>query len=222
MTTHQTSLTPAVLDYIRKYSLRESRAVAALRAYTATLPAGRMQIEPEQGQAMAMLVKLMGARRILEIGTFTGYSALVMAEAMPEDGHLITCDIDKVTAQVGLEYWQQAGLAHKIELRLGPALDTLDQLLVDGFENTFDMVFIDADKANYINYFQRALWLVRMGGVVMIDNVLWGGKVAAPIDTKDKQTLTIHALNEMISQDNSVGVCILPVGDGLTIVRKEN
>lgn len=212
-------LTPELGIYLREISLRESPTLTALRRYTADLTGAQMQITPEQGQFMALLVTLIGARRIFELGTFTGYSALVMAQALPEDGQLMTCDTNPHMQSIAERFWQEGGVAHKIQFLLGKGSETLAKFLANGEAGTFDLVFIDADKASYIDYYQQSLKLVRSGGLILIDNVFYGGDVINP-EARDKQTLTIRELNAMISRDQTVTVSVLPIGDGLTIVRK--
>ncbi|MNF75007.1 putative O-methyltransferase [compost metagenome] len=186
-----------------------------LRAETAAMPMARWQIAPEQGQFMALLVRLTGARRILEVGTFTGYSALCMAAEMPEDGRMICCDLPGDYNAVARRYWREAGLAERIELRLAPALETLSVLEPD----IFDLVFIDADKANYPAYLEEALRLVRQGGLILFDNVLWSGRVLEA-DPEDPDTRAIQTLNRALKTDSRVDLSLLPVGDGLTLCRK--
>ncbi|MEJ8566311.1 class I SAM-dependent methyltransferase [Elongatibacter sediminis] len=204
-------------DYLLRVSLREPELFAELREETAALPGAAMQISPEQGQFMRLLVELTGARRALEVGTFTGYSALSVALAMPEDGTVITCDISEQSTAIARRYWARAGLSDRIELRLGPALHTLDTLLEQSAES-FDFAFIDADKENYDGYYERLLGLVRPGGLIAIDNVLWGGSVIDPAKT-DADTLAIRQLNEKLAVDDRVSLSMLPVGDGLTLAR---
>jgi predicted O-methyltransferase YrrM len=189
-----------------------------LRAATRKHPYAGMQISPEQGQFLALLVKLIAARRTLEIGVFTGYSALCVALALPEDGRIVACDVSKEFTDIGRPFWSAAGVADKIDLRLAPALDTLDALIVDGQSGGFDLAFIDADKGNYLKYFERTLALVRQGGVIAIDNVLWNGKVAHP--PKDEDTAAIQALNRQLKGDHRIDISMLPIGDGLTLARK--
>jgi predicted O-methyltransferase YrrM len=189
-----------------------------LRAETAKLPAAMMQIGPEQGQFMALMVEMLGVKRAIEVGTFTGYSSLSMAGAMPADGRLICCDVSEEFTAIARRYWKRAGLDGKIELKLGPAVETLDKLLKTE-AGTFDLGFIDADKTNYLNYYERILKLLRPGGVVMIDNVLWSGAVADPADN-EADTVAIRLLNEHVKTDKRVSVSLLPLGDGLTIARK--
>jgi len=205
--------------YLLEHSLREHPAQAALRDATAAHPHAGMQISPEQGQFMALLVKLLGARRTLEIGVFTGYSALSVALALPDDGRLLACDISDDYTRVGRPYWEQAGVAHKIELRLAPALSTLDARLAAGEAGQYDFAFIDADKTGYDGYYERCLQLLRPGGLIAIDNTLWGGKVAHPAPG-DADTLALQALNAKLHVDTRVDVSLLPIGDGLTLARK--
>ncbi|GLZ88400.1 hypothetical protein Pres01_44510 [Metapseudomonas resinovorans] len=215
MTNRTLNLDDALYGYLLEVSLRESPLLERLRSETASLPMARWQIAPEQGQFMALLVKLTGARRILEVGTFTGYSALCMAAEMPADGRMICCDLPGDYNAVALRYWQEAGLARRIELRLAPALDTLAGL-EDG---SFELIFIDADKSNYPAYLEEALRLARQGGLVLFDNVLWSGRV---LDTEsdDTDTRAIQALNLALKTDPRVDLSLLPVGDGLTLCRK--
>ncbi len=205
--------------YLQSVSLREPPLFARLREETAALPNARMQIAPEQGQFMALLVGLTGARRCLEIGVFTGYSALWVANALPPDGRLVACDVSEEWTAVGRRYWQEAGVAERIDLRLAPALDTLDALLNEGEAGRFDLAFIDADKANYDAYYERCLSLLRPGGLVLLDNVLWSGKVADPA-ANDEDTLALRALNEKIHADGRVSISMLPLADGLTLAMK--
>ena len=188
----------------------------ALRDETAALPAGGMQIGPDQGQLLGFLVKLLGVRRALEIGTFTGYSALSVAQALPEDGKLVCCDVSDEWTSIGRRYWREAGVAERIELRIAPALDTLAALESQG--ERFDLAFIDADKENYDRYYEACLRLVRPGGLIAIDNVLWSGAVADPANSS-ASTLALKALNDKISADSRVDFCLLPIGDGVTLVR---
>jgi O-methyltransferase len=205
--------------YLLEHSLRESAVKRRLREATASLGPSSMQIAPEQGQFMALLVELIGARRIIEVGTFTGYSALCMAEAMPDDGLLICCDISDEWTGIARGFWREAGVEQRIDLRLAPALETLDALLAEGLEGQLDMAFIDADKPNYTNYFERCLTLLRRGGLMLVDNTLWGGCVADPED-RDEDTRAIRALNDRLLGDERVTLSLVPIGDGLTLVRK--
>ena len=190
-----------------------------LREETAALEMAQMQIGPEQGQFMALLVELMGARKTLEVGTFTGYSALAVALALPEVGRLVACDISEEWTAMGRRYWEEAGVAHKIDLRLAPALETLDELLTEGSAGTFDFAFIDADKEGYDAYYERSLELIRTGGLIAFDNTLWEGKVVDPTAT-DVDTEAIRAINTKLAGDERVTLSLLPVGDGLTLARK--
>jgi caffeoyl-CoA O-methyltransferase len=207
-------------DYLVSVSVREPELLKQLRQETLQMGGiARMQISPEQGQFMALLVELTGARRMLEVGTFTGYSALACAMALPPDGEIIACDVSKEWTAIAQRYWQEGGVSDKIHLRLGPAAETLKHLLQDGEGNTFDMMFIDADKAGYDTYYELGLRLVRPGGLILIDNVLWHGSVADPAD-QDEDTRAIRALNQKLHTDNRVTLSMLPVGDGLTLARR--
>jgi caffeoyl-CoA O-methyltransferase len=190
-----------------------------LREETAPMENANMQVGPEQGQFMALLVELVGARNALEVGTFTGYSALAVALALPEDGRLVACDVSEEWTAVGRRYWEEAGVAHKIDLRLAPAVETLDALLAEGRGGTFDFAFIDADKEGYDAYYERALELTRSGGLILLDNTLWRGKVADPT-ISDADTEALRALNTKLASDERVTLSLLPVGDGLTLARK--
>jgi caffeoyl-CoA O-methyltransferase len=212
-------LTDQLYDYLLRVSLREPAILAELRAETAKLPGAGMQIGPEQGQFMALLVELIGAKRTLEVGTFTGYSALAVALALPPEGRVTACDVSEEYTRVARRYWAKAGVEHKIELKLGPALDTLGKLLAGGAAGSFDFAFIDADKNNYDGYYEQALRLLRPGGLIAIDNVLWGGAVVNP-KKRDPDTLAIRALNEKLKSDERVSVSLVPIGDGLTLARK--
>ena len=205
--------------YLLSASLREHEVLRQLREETANHPYGGMQIAPEQGQFMALLVELIGAQRVLEIGVFTGYSSTCMALALPPDGRLMALDLSAEYTGIARRYWQLAGVADKIELRLGPALASLDRLIEDGASDSFDLAFIDADKGHYAAYYERSLRLLRPGGLLLIDNVLWGGKVADPL-VEDDDTQAIRALNRIIHTDERVTEVLLPVADGLTLARK--
>ena len=197
----------------------EHAVLAELRKLTGKMPASDMQIAPEQGHFLAFLVKLIGAKNALEIGTFTGYSALAVALALPKDGHLIACDVSEAWTSVGRQHWEKAGVARKIELRLGPALATLKDLKREGRAGSFDFAFIDAAKSEYDEYYERTLPLVRKGGVIAFDNMLWGGAVADP-KAKDADTRGIRALNAKIAGDARVDAVLLPVGDGMMVARR--
>jgi predicted O-methyltransferase YrrM len=218
MSTRSIGLDDRLYDYILDVSLREPDVLRRLRDETRAMPNFQMQIAPEQGQFMALLVRLTGARRILEIGTFTGYSALAMALALPPDGRLVACDVSEEWTAIARRYWAEAGVDVLIDLRLAPALDTLDRLIADGQAGRFDTAFIDADKGNYLAYYERALDLLRPGGLVMVDNVLWGGRVVD--DPKDADAEAIQAFNAALRDDDRVDVSLVPIGDGLTLARK--
>ncbi|MEM9922566.1 MAG: class I SAM-dependent methyltransferase [Cyanobacteria bacterium P01_D01_bin.50] len=210
-----------IYQYLLSVSIRESEVLKKLREETAQHPRSIMQISPEQGQFMALLVQLMGAKKTLEIGVYTGYSALVVALALPPEGKMIACDISEEYTSIASRYWEEAGVADKIDLRIAPAVETLDRLLAEGEADTFDFAFIDADKSNYDNYYEGALKLVRPGGLIAIDNVLWSGKVADS-QVEDNRTKKIRVLNEKIHQDERVTISLVPIGDGLTLARKIN
>lgn len=212
------NLDDTLYDYVLAHSLREHPAQTALRELTSAHPHAGMQISPEQGQFMALLVKLIGARRALEIGVFTGYSALSVALALPQDGRLLACDISDEYTRVGRPFWDAAGVAHKIDLRLAPALDTLDAALAAGAAGTFDFAFIDADKTGYDAYYERCLQLLRPGGLIVIDNVLWNGAVARTAE--DADTAALQALNDKLHRDQRIDLSLLPVADGLSLLRK--
>ena len=206
-------------EYLLSVSLREPEVLTKLRQETSQHSASIMQISPDQGQFMALLVKLLGAKKTLDIGVFTGYSSLVVALALPEDGKVIACDRDPHVTAIARRYWQDAGVAHKIELNLAPALDTLDRLIREGESGSFDFAFIDADKRNYSNYYERALSLLRPGGIVAIDNVLWFGSVVDPQDS-DKRTVAIREFNQKLHHDTRVEISMLAIADGLTLAFK--
>jgi caffeoyl-CoA O-methyltransferase len=179
-----------------------------------------MQISPDQGQFMAWLAETIGARRAIEVGTFTGYSALTVAMALPADGRLIACDVNEEWTAIGRRYWEKAGVAHKIELRLAPALQTLDSLVGEGRGGTFDFAFIDAHKPEYGDYYERILVLLRRGGIVLVDNVLWRGRMLDARKRNDEDTQAIIAFNERLHRDERVSIALVPIGDGLTLARK--
>ena len=206
-------------EYMLNNSLRDTDLHQRLRAETAQLPEARMQVSPEQGQFLALLVELIQAERILEIGTFTGYSALCMAQAQTDTGTIITCDLDQTWTSIGQRYWQEAGVAPRIDLRLGPALETLQSLINEGHHNGFDLAFIDADKANYPHYYETCLQLVKPGGLIAVDNVLWGGSVIDEAD-QTEDTQAIRSLNQMLHKDERVSVSMVPIADGLYLARK--
>jgi predicted O-methyltransferase YrrM len=223
MSSSSMGLSESVLKYLRTVGMREDADQLALREATATHPdsskMAMMQISPEQGQFMTLLVELMGAKRYLEIGVFTGYSALTVAKGMGPDGRVVALDVSETFTAIAREHWQQAGVAGQIDLRLAPALESLQALRDAGEQNSFDFAFIDADKGNYLNYFEAALDLVRPGGVIGIDNVLWSGSVADPMDMRP-DTEAIRAVNAALASDERVTVSMVPIGDGLTLARK--
>jgi predicted O-methyltransferase YrrM len=212
-------MTDSLYDYLCAHGTREPEILRRLRAETATIPMAGMLISPDQGQFMALLIELIGARRTLEVGTFTGYSALAVALALPPDGRVTACDVSEEWTSIGRRYWTEAGVAHKIDLRLAPATETLAALLADGQAGSFDFAFIDADKTNYAAYFDHAVDLVRPGGLIAIDNVLWNGAVIDPKKTS-ADTLAIRAVNRKVHADERVTIAMLPIGDGLTLARK--
>lgn len=213
------SMGPELYDYYRKHSVREPEVLTALRIQTHKMSTGGMQISPEQGQLMSLLVQLIQAKKTLDIGVFTGYSALVVALALPADGKVVGCDINSEWTKIARKYWEEAGVSHKIDLQLQPAADTLKQLIKNGESGTFDFAFIDADKENYSLYYDLSLELLRPGGLMAVDNVLWGGAVADQY-INDPNTVAIRQLNEKILQDTRVFMSLVPIGDGLTLVRK--
>ncbi|MCH7564975.1 MAG: class I SAM-dependent methyltransferase [Gemmatimonadetes bacterium] len=218
MTGRTNHLPDALYTYMVEHSVRESDVLRRLRAETATLESSNMQIGPEQGQFMALLVELIGAENALEIGTFTGYSTLVVAAALPEHGRLVACDISEEWTSIARRYWEEAGVDHKIDLRLAPASETLDALLAEVGEGHFDFAFIDADKEGYDAYYESALRLVRTGGLIAIDNTLWEGKVVDPSVT-DADTQAIRRLNSKLATDDRISLSLLPIGDGLSLAR---
>ena len=221
MSNRSISLTDSLYEYLLSVSLREPRLLLELREETAAMPAARMQISPEQGQFMALLARLVGARRCLEVGVFTGYSALSVALALPEDGRIVACDVSEQWTAIARAYWQAAGVEHKIDLRLAPALVTLDALIEQGQSGSFDLAFIDADKTNYLAYYERALTLLQPGGLVVVDNTLWDGRVADP-ENSEADTVAIRHFNEVLHCDERIDLSLVPVGDGLTLARKKD
>ena len=219
MSKQTTGLEKTLSDYIQSISLREPDFLKQLREETAKLSIARMQISPEQGQLMALLVQLMGAKKTLEIGVFTGYSALAVALALPVDGKMIACEISEAHTAIAKDFWGRAGVSEKIDLRIAPALETLEKLIAEGETGSFDLAFIDADKRSYENYYERALTLLRPGGLILIDNVLWSGKVTDPTIT-DKQTQAIREFNQKIHQDSRISLSVMAIADGLTLALK--
>ena len=212
------SLTPELYEYMLDKSLREHPILEGLRKETSTMELANMQVAPEQAQFMQFLIRLIRAKNVLELGTFTGYSALAMSLALPDDGQLITCDISAEWTRRAHPFWKEAKQDHKIQLRLGRALDSLHALINDGWEQKFDFIFIDADKTNYINYYEMALKLIRPHGLIAIDNIFWDGKVLDEHETGG-QTREIKKLNELLKNDHRVHISLLPIADGLFLVQ---
>jgi predicted O-methyltransferase YrrM len=208
-----------VRNYILEHSVREPEVLAELRRETAKMSHAGMQISPDQGQFMALLVQMLGATRYVEIGTFTGYSSLAVALAMPTEGRLVCCDVSEEWTSVARRYWTRAGVADKIDLKIGPGLQSLDALLAAGEADRFDFAFIDADKTAHDAYYERCLKLVRRGGLIGVDNSLWGGAVADPADNSP-DTVAIRALNDKLKSDERVSISLLAVGDGLMLALK--
>ena len=212
-------LPPDLQAYLVEHGVREPDILKRLREETALLPQHNMQIAPEQGAFMAMLVSLIGARRCIELGTFTGYSSLAVALALPADGRIVCCDLSEEWTSVARRYWSEAGVADRVDLRLGPALETLDELIAGGASGTFDFAFIDASKREYPDYHERILRLLRQGGLALYDNVLWEGGVIDESMT-DEDTVGVRRLNDRLIGDERVSISMLPVADGLTLVQK--
>jgi caffeoyl-CoA O-methyltransferase len=219
MSSRTIAVTDALYDYLLQVSLREPPVLRRLREFTRRRPHANMQISPEQGQFMALLVEMIGAKRAIEVGTFTGYSSISVALALPPRGRLICCDVSEDYTTIARRFWREAGVEHKIELRLAPAKKTLDGLLKAGQAGKFDFAFIDADKENYGAYYERALKLLRPGGVIAVDNVLWGGSVIDPAD-QSADTKAIRAFNRKVRKDKRVSISLVPIGDGLMLARK--
>lgn len=219
MSNRTISMNDRLYDYLLKVSLHEAPILRRLREETAKHPMARMQISPEQGQFMQMLIRVSGAKRCLEVGVFTGYSSLAVALALPDEGRIIACDVSEEYTAIARRYWHEAGVEKKIDLRLAPALATLDKMLKNGEQGRYDFAFLDADKSNYLNYYERVIKLLRPGGLVAVDNVLWSGAV---IDKKDKSedTAAIRKFNEALHADQRIELSMLPIGDGLTLARK--
>lgn len=220
MSNKASGLDDQLYEYLLSVSLREPEILFRLREETTRHPRAQMQIAPEQGQLLTLLLKAIGAKKTLELGVFTGYSSLCTALALPDNGKIVACDISEEFTSVAQRYWQEAGVAHKIDLRLAPALDTLEQLLAEGQAETFDFAFIDADKENYWRYYDRVFHLVRPGGLIAIDNVLWAGRVIQP-NAQDEGTTAIREFNAKLLQDDRVVLSLVPIADGLSLVWKK-
>jgi len=210
----------ALYKYIVSVSLREPDVLRRLREETARHPRAVMQISADQGQFMNLLVKMLGVKRAIEVGVFTGYSSLSVALALPDDGKLIALDVSEEYTSIARRYWKEAKVDHKVDLRLAPGTESLDKIIAAGESGRYDFAFIDADKVNYLHYYEKLLVLLRPGGVIAIDNVLWDGKVANPA-ANDEDTVAIRKLNEHISKDSRVEISLLPVADGLFLCRKK-
>lgn len=219
MSRESLGLSPTLLDYVCRYGAREDDDLRRLREETAGHPRAQMQISREQGQLMALLVELIGAKRAFEVGTFTGYSAMCVVKAMGPEGRLVALDVDKDFTDIAQRHWQKAGISPQIDLRLAPADESLRKMIAGGETGTYDFAFIDADKTNYDTYYERALTLVRPGGLIAIDNVLWSGRVADDAE-QGPDTVALRALNTKIALDERVSVSLVPIGDGLTLARK--
>jgi predicted O-methyltransferase YrrM len=206
-------------QYVVNTSVRDTDVARRLREETQALPQAQMQIGPDQGQFMQLIVQLMNAKKTLEVGVFTGYSSLWVAQGLPDDGKIVACDVSEEYTSIARRYWKEAGVEHKIDLRLAPALETLDQLIEGGEAGTFDFAFIDADKANYESYYEQSLQLLRQGGLIGIDNTIWSGRVA-DASVNDEDTVAIRKLNEKLHHDERVTLSMLTVGDGLTLALK--
>ncbi len=220
MSARPTPIDEALYEYLLSVSLREPDVMRRLRQQTQLLPEANMQIAPDQAQFMQMLVHLLGASQTIEVGVFTGYSALAVALALPETGRMVACEIEEKWPRIGQPYWKEAGVADKIDLRIAPARDTLTALLDEGGANSYDFAFIDADKEQYITYYELCLQLVRPGGLIAIDNTLWDGKVARP-DNREPETEAIRNLNKHLLEDDRIELCLLTIADGLTLARKQ-
>ncbi len=220
MSRTNTPITEPLAQYIRDVSLRQPAILDRLRDEIASHPHASCQISAEQGQLLQLLIHMLGAKRTIEVGVFTGYSSLSVALALPEDGKIIACDINESWTAIARRYWREAGVEQKIDLRLAPALETLDRLLAEGSAGTFDFAFIDADKDNYANYYERCLKLLRTGGLIAVDNTLWHGRVVDPAD-QSADTQAIRAFNQALHQDERIWLSLLPIGDGLTLALKK-
>ena len=213
------TMTDELYGYLLEHSLRDHPVLRELREETARLPMARMQVAPDQGQFLGLLARLVGARRCLEVGVFTGYSSLAVAMALPEDGTILALDLSEEWTAIARRYWRKAGVEHKIDLRIGKALSTLDTLISLREFGRYDFAFIDADKTNYLAYYERCLELVRRGGLIAVDNTLWSGRVADPANT-EADTVALRAFNEALHHDERVDLALLPVGDGVTLALK--
>ncbi|GFR90585.1 O-methyltransferase [Elysia marginata] len=218
MSNRTLQMTEQLERYLIATGCRESDVLTHLRTETAQRQDFNMQIAPEQGQFMALLIQLLNARRIIEVGVFTGYSSLSMAEVLPDDGYILACDVNPETTAIARRYWQAAGVDRKVDLQLASALDTLNKALTDGEAGTFDMAFIDADKTSYDDYYECCLRLLRPGGLVILDNMLWSGRVAE--EGGDADTEALKVMNQKIHRDDRVDMVLLPLADGVTLARK--
>lgn len=221
MSNRTIALTDALYGYLLEHSLRELPLLRELREETLRMSQRSMQIAPEQGQFMALLARVAGARRCIEVGVFTGYSSLVTALALPDDGRIVACDVSAEWTAIARRYWRAAAVDHKIDLRLAPALETLDGLIAAGEQGRYDLAFIDADKRGYLGYYERCLQLLRPGGLVLVDNTLWSGRVADP-GVDDDDTAAMRQFNEVLHGDDRVDLSLVPIGDGLTLARKRS
>lgn len=219
MSSRTLQVTDEIYDYLLDVSLREPEILKELREVTAERPNARMQISPEQGQLMGLLVRLMAARRCLEIGVYTGYSSLAVALALPDGGSIVACDVNEDTTAVAQTFWKRAGVAHKIDLRLAPAFETLDDLIAEGEGGAFDFAFIDADKSSYPGYLERCLELLRPGGLLAVDNTLWSGRLVDERN-QDPDSCALREFNRTLHADQRVDLSLVPIGDGLTLARK--
>jgi predicted O-methyltransferase YrrM len=219
VSTRTLQLDDRLYEYLLAHSMREAPVLGLLRAETASHPKVNMQIAPEQGQFMQLLVRMIGARRAIEVGVFTGYSSLAVALALPDDGRLLACDVSAEYTSIARKYWEKAGVASKIELVLAPARETLDRRLAAGEAGSYDFAFIDADKESYLGYYEQLLKLVRPGGLIVVDNTLWGGDVADPAN-RDPDTVALREFNDVLLADARIDLSLLPLADGLTIARR--
>ena len=219
MSSKNNNIPEHIYDYIIDNSFRDNSILQSLRKETAQMPHGTMQISPDQGQFMALMAKAVNAKKAIEVGTFTGYSALVVAQSLPPDGLLVACDISEEFTAKGAKFWKDAGVSEKIDLRIGPAITTLDKMISNGESGEYDMAFIDADKENYAGYYERCLTLLRTGGLIMVDNVLWGGRTADP-EINDESTTAIRDLTRFMKNDQRIAFSLIPLGDGLSLAVK--